>query len=97
MWDATSASQYHCKYTAESACEHCEGIIRHAFWCVTLNADVRYAYDAFLDASKLSESDHLVLHALGAVWQDFKQKSQPCTGNCGIKQGEPTTSLIRLP
>lgn len=97
MRDATSASYYHCnKYTAESACEHCEGIIRHAFWCITLNDAVRYAYDAFLDASKLSESDHLVLHALGALWQDFKQKSEPCAGNCGISQGEPTTSLIRL-
>jgi hypothetical protein len=92
-------STYHCnKYSADSACEHCEGIIRHAFWCITENAHVRYAYDAFLDASKLSQSDHLTLHALGVVWQDFKQKTQSCGGNCGITKNDPATptNLIRL-
>jgi len=90
---------YHCnKYTAESACEHCEGIIRHALWCITLNINVQYAYNAFLDASRLSQSDHLTLHALGVLWQDFKRKTAPCEGNCGIKQGDSpiTSTLIRL-
>jgi hypothetical protein len=88
--DATSHSYYHCnRYSAESACEFCTGIIRHADWCITRCDAVRYAYEAFLDASKLSESDSLILHALGVKWQDFK----PCTGNCGISQGDSTNQI----
>jgi hypothetical protein len=93
--EAIITYRYHSnKYSADSACEHCEGIIRHEPWCITENLNVRYAYDAFLDASKLAQSDHLILHALGAVWQDF----QSCRGNCGIKQDDPQapTSLVRL-
>jgi len=100
MMDATSNSYYHCnKYTAESACEHCEGIIRHAFWCITENAEVRYAYEVFLDASKLTQCDLLNLHALGVIWQDFTPKSKPCDGNCGISQSDSTDqiNLVRLP
>jgi hypothetical protein len=89
-----AAPVYHCnKYSADSACEHCEGIIRHEPWCITLNANVLQAYAALLDPSALTETDRLVLHALGTSWQ----KTQPCKGNCGISQGEPTASIVRNP
>jgi len=38
------AALYHSNgYTAQAACEHCEGIIRHELWCQTLNPVVCYA------------------------------------------------------
>lgn len=58
------------QYSAESACEHCAGVIRHEPWCVTRSADVIYAYRAVLDASTLSQGDVLTLHALGVQWTD---------------------------
>jgi hypothetical protein len=56
------------RYTADSACGHCHGAIRHEPWCITQNASVQYAYQALSDPSQLSPGDHLVLHALGAAW-----------------------------
>ena len=65
------------RYSADSACEHCHGIIRHESWCITRNHVVLYAYEAVLDESKLSEQDRLILHALGVSW-----KTVPCEGRC---------------
>jgi hypothetical protein len=56
------------RYSADSACAHCEGIIRHQPWCVTQNTSVQYAYQAVTDTGQLSPGDHLILHALGAAW-----------------------------
>ncbi len=56
------------QYTADSACGHCEGVIRHEPWCVTQNTSVQYAYQALLDPGHLSPADQLILHALGAAW-----------------------------
>jgi hypothetical protein len=56
------------QYSAHSACSHCDGVIRHEPWCVTLNASVEYAYQAISDPDRLSPGDHLILHALGASW-----------------------------
>jgi hypothetical protein len=56
------------QYTADSACGHCDGVIRHEPWCVTQNASVQYAYQAVSDPGHLSPGDHLILHALGAAW-----------------------------
>ena len=57
------------KYSADSACGHCDGVLRHEPWCVTQNASVQYAYKAVSDASHLSRVDHhLIFHALGAAW-----------------------------
>lgn len=41
---------WHCEnqYSADSACAHCEGVIRHEPWCITQNADVRYAFHSGL-------------------------------------------------
>lgn len=56
------------QYTAESACGHCDGVIRHESWCVTQNASVQYAYQAVSDPGHLTLGDQLILHALGATW-----------------------------
>ena len=56
------------KYSADSACGHCDGVLRHEPWCVTQNASVQYAYKVISGPSHLSRVDHLILHALGAAW-----------------------------
>lgn len=45
------------KYSAEDACEHCSGVVRHEPWCITRSPNVIYAYAAVLDADNLSEGD----------------------------------------
>jgi hypothetical protein len=56
------------RYSADSACMHCDGVIRHEPWCATESANVRYAFRALLDANQLSLADQLSLHALGVAW-----------------------------
>ena len=56
------------RYSAASACRHCEGIIRHEAWCLTQNTNVHYAYQLLADSAHLSVGDCLILHALGAAW-----------------------------
>ena len=56
------------KYSADSACVYCDGIIRHESWCATQSANVQYAFEAVLDPDKLDIRDELILHALGAAW-----------------------------
>ena len=63
-------------YSADSACSHCERIIRHEAWCMTQNASVQYAYQAVLEPGTLSPGDHLILHALGAAWTAKKILSE---------------------
>ncbi|HUI84942.1 MAG TPA: hypothetical protein VL240_12000 [Candidatus Binatia bacterium] len=59
------------QYTAQSACGHCAGVIRHEPWCITRNRAVAYAWESVLDAGKLSVEDRLILHALGVAWIQF--------------------------
>jgi hypothetical protein len=56
------------QYSSDSACGHCEGVIRHELWCITQNTSVQYAYQAVSDPDHLSTGDKLILHALGAAW-----------------------------
>ena len=56
------------RYSAESACRHCNGVIRHERWCPTRNPQVAYAYQILADPSRLSLRDQLILHALGVSW-----------------------------
>lgn len=56
------------KYSAKTACEHCEGVVRHEPWCITRSPEVLYAHGAVLDAGKLTKGDRLILHALGVMW-----------------------------
>lgn len=73
-----TASWYHSnQYNAQSACEHCGGVVRHEHWCITRDLEVQYAYAAVLDHSKLTLRDRLILHALGVAWA----KSE-CKGTC---------------
>ncbi len=80
MSSANSAVWHHgVKYSADSACQHCDGIIHHEPWCIMVNAAVSYAYEVLLDARKLSIADELMLHALGVAWDDDYGK---CPGAC---------------
>jgi hypothetical protein len=56
------------KYSAQSECEHCGGVVRHERWCITCDPLVQYAYGVVLDAEKLTLRDRLILHALGVAW-----------------------------
>jgi hypothetical protein len=69
--------QHSNKYSADAACEHCDGIVRHEPWCITRSSDVLYAYEAVLDGDKLTEGDRLILHALGVRWT-----GKICSGAC---------------
>ncbi len=64
-------------YTAQSACEHCQGIIRHERWCITVDRTVYYAYEIITDANKLTVGDAIILHSLGVLWANNK-----CEGKC---------------
>ncbi len=78
MSDPARSSTFHSnRYAADSACEHCEGIIRHEPWCITLDPTVYYAYQIVVEPDKLTPGDALVLHALGVTWEPKK-----CAGNC---------------
>ena len=65
------------KYSADTACEHCDGVVRHEPWCITRSPEVLYAYGAVLQAERLTEGDKLILHALGVAWVNNE-----CTGAC---------------
>jgi hypothetical protein len=66
---SNAATWYHTnRYTAQSACQHCGGIVRHERWCMTLAPNVQYAFGAVLEPEKLSLWDRLILHALGVSW-----------------------------
>lgn len=56
------------RYSADSACPYCDGVVRHESWCATQNANAYYAFEAVLDPKRLSIGDELALHALGAAW-----------------------------
>lgn len=78
MPDSNQAPSFHRnRYSADSACEHCEGIIRHEPWCISIDPAVYYAYQIVADPSKLTPGDALILHSLGASWA-----ANPCQGNC---------------
>lgn len=69
------------KYTADSACEHCQGIIRHETWCITKNANVLYAFDILIHIENMTEQDKIILHALGVIWTVLTTP-QLCDGSC---------------
>ena len=78
MSSTSEPKLYHSnRYAADSACEHCGGIIRHQTWCITRNPAVFQAYACVLDENQLTEQDRLILHALGVAW-----KTGPCGGPC---------------
>ena len=56
------------RYNAQSACQHCQGIISHERWCLTLNPVVHYACEIVLYPNKLTIGDAIILHSLGVAW-----------------------------
>ncbi len=70
------------KYSADAECEHCRGVVRHQAWCITLSPTIFYAYQAVLDADKLSEGDRILLHGLGVAWT-----GNICAGQCRTAEG----------
>jgi hypothetical protein len=73
----TSTWMHSNRYSTDTACEHCNGVIRHETWCITRSRLIRYAYQAVLDSSHLSEGDGIILHALGVRWVN-----NICAGSC---------------
>jgi len=73
--------QHSNKYSADAACEHCKGIVRHEPWCITRSELVLYAYEAVVDANTLSEGDKLILHALGVSWTNNPCACKPASAN----------------
>lgn len=56
------------QYCADSACAHCDGVIRHEPWCISQNARVQYAYQVVSDPCHMRRRDRLILYALGVAW-----------------------------
>lgn len=78
MFANPPASWYHSnQYNAQTACEHCGGVVRHERWCITCDAVVRYAYSVVLEPENLTFCDRLILHALGVSWE-----KDPCARAC---------------
>jgi hypothetical protein len=76
MQSSSAASWYHDnRYHAQVTCEHCAGVVRHEPWCISLNSSILYAYQIVADATILTLSDRLILHALGVQWIDVRQES----------------------
>jgi hypothetical protein len=67
---------YSNQYCADSACAHCEGVVRHEPWCVTQSATVQYAFLALSDSHQLSLEDELILHGLGVIWNAERTQSK---------------------
>jgi hypothetical protein len=63
-----TVSDHSDQYNAQSACQHCEGIICHERWCLTLNPVVHYACEIVLYPDKLILEDAIILHSLGVTW-----------------------------
>jgi hypothetical protein len=81
---SNAATWYHTnRYSAQSACEHCQGIVRHERWCITLDPNVQYAYGVVLEPEKLTLLDRLILHALGVAWGRIG-----CQGACASSASE---------
>jgi glycerol-3-phosphate cytidylyltransferase-like family protein len=53
------------RYSAASACRHCDGVIRHEPWCITQNTNVHFAYQLIADPAHLSVEDRLIRHRKG--------------------------------
>ena len=69
MSDQAPTTWFHAnRYSAQAACEHCGGAVRHEPWCVPLNTEIFHAYKIVMDPTALTVGDALILHTLGAAW-----------------------------
>ena len=56
------------RYHAQSACQQCDGILRHERWCLTVNPAIYYAYEIVVYPEKVTREDSIILHSLGVLW-----------------------------
>jgi glycerol-3-phosphate cytidylyltransferase-like family protein len=56
------------RYNAQSACQHCKGVIRHERGCLAQNPVVRYACEIVVYPDRLTIGDAILLHSLGVLW-----------------------------
>jgi glycerol-3-phosphate cytidylyltransferase-like family protein len=63
-----SVSHHSNRYNVQAACQHCEGIIHHERWCLTMNPVVHYACEIVVYPDKLTIGDAIILHSLGVLW-----------------------------
>lgn len=56
------------QYSADKACKHCEGIVRHENWCITRNALVWYANAVIEEPVIMSDFDLGILKAYRIRW-----------------------------
>jgi hypothetical protein len=76
MSDQAPTTWFHSnRYSAQAACEHCGGAVRHEHWCITLNTETFYAYKIVMDPTALTVGDALILHSLGATWSTEEECS----------------------
>ena len=59
------------RHNAQSACQHCEGVIGHERWCLALNPVVSIACEIVVYPGKLTIGDAIILHSLGVLWGDL--------------------------
>ncbi len=63
------AAWYHSnQYGAQSACQFCNGVVRHEHWCAQVDDLVNYAHKIVVDPKQLTIGDALALHSLGVRW-----------------------------
>lgn len=80
---SNAATWYHTnRYNSQSACLHCQGIVRHERWCMTRAPNVQYAFGVVLEPDKLTVWDRLILHALGVSWSQTA-----CQERCSAPAG----------
>lgn len=90
MSDSVPVTWFHSnRYSAQSACEHCEGVVRHESWCITRDPVVYYAYQIVVEPGKLTVGDALILHSLGVTWE-----GNACKGNCSTGKSSPHVTKL---
>lgn len=72
MFDDNPVTYHSNRYHAQSACQQCEGILRHESWCLTVNPVVNYAYQIVVHPEKVTMEDSIILHSLGVLWSHLK-------------------------
>ena len=58
------------------SCARCGGFVLCESWCESVNACVRYAYDAVIHPTHLSFGDRIILHALGVRWTPRRHRTK---------------------
>ena len=68
MYPGPSPALHLNRFGANIACVNCGGTTRHESWCVSINANVFYAYRVVAEPGQMTLHDRLILHSLGVSW-----------------------------